>query len=460
MKTRKKLSLALMVLICVLIILVGFVGIYTKDANKYSNIIPNYKLASDLKGATILELKVSDAQKTVYHDADGNKVDESKVTDENEKDYTKEEVNVNIEDNLTEENYKKTLEIFKKRLKFLQVDQYSMDLDSKTGKIVLTFDDDYPDDVQNILPMEGKLEIIDSNTLDVILDYANVKSSEANFVQTEDGYTVYMDLKLTDDGIEKIKDIDKYKVTETEKKDEESEESKKDTANKLKVEFDSEEIEEVSFDDISLNKNILRITILKNSTNTSSVNSKMNTMTVVSKLANIGKTPVVYTIGAEEYAKTAINKDDIYSLAIYSVVIIALIGIYLIVRFKCNGILAVLGMIANISVTTILARITNITISLNSFAAVIGLIVLNTYLVSNILKEIQNKEKTFGQNIKSAYLKSIDLIVISLILFAVFAFNSMTIISSMGLLLFWGWLVVMLGNLLLTVPMLKIGGKE
>ena len=68
--------------------------------------------------------------------------------------------------------------------------------------------------------------------------------------------------------------------------------------------------------------------------------------------------------------------------------------------------------------------------------------------------------KSFGQNIKSAYLKSIDLIVISLILFAVFAFNSMTIISSMGLLLFWGWLVVMLGNLLLTVPMLKMGGKK
>ncbi len=457
LKTRKKLSLALMVLICILIIFVGFVGIYRKDLNTYSNIIPNYKLASDLKGATILELKVSDEKNTVYHDKDGNKVDESKITDENEKDYTKEEVDVNSKESLTEENYKKSLEIFKERLKFLQVDQYSMDLDSKSGKIVLTFEDDYPEDVESILPMEGKLEIIDSNTSDVILDYANVKSAEANYAQTEDGYTVYMDLKLTEDGIEKIKDIDKYKTDETQ--GEESEENK-DTANKLKVKFDSEEIEEVSFDDISLNKNILRITILKNSNNTSSVNSKMNLLTVVSKLFNIGKTPVVYAIDAEEFVKTTIETKCVYGLVLFAVSIIVLIGIYFVIKYKFSGVLAIIGMATNVSLITILARITNITISLNSFAAVMGLIVLNTYLVSNILKEGQNTERTFSQNIKTAYIKSIDLIIISLIIFAVFAFNSMTVISSMGLLLFWGWLVVMLGNLLLTVPMLKMGGKK
>ena len=457
LKTRKRLSLVLMILICVLIILVGFVGIYRKDANKYSNIIPNYNLASDLKGATILELKVSDSKNTVYYDKEGKKVDESNVTEENEKNYTKEETDVNSKDALTEDNYKKTLKIFKERLKFLQVDQYNMDLDSKTGKIVLTFDDDYPDDVQSILPMEGKLELIDSNTLDVILDYKDVKSAKADYVQTEDGYTVYMDLKLTDEGIAKINDLDKYKTSETKKED--SEETTT-TTNKFKLEFDKEEIEEISYDDIKLEKNNLKITILDKSTNTSTVNSKMNILSVVSKLVDIGKTPVVYTLDAEEYAKTTIDTKVIYGLIICAAAIIVLVGIYFIIKYKFKGLLAVIGMASNVSLITILARITNITISLDSFAAVVGLIILNTYLISNILKETQNKEKTFGQNIKTAYLKSIDLIIIALIIFAVFAFNSMTVISSMGLLLFWGWAVIVLGNLLLTVPMLKIGGKE
>lgn len=457
LKTRKKLSLVLMILICILIILVGFVGIYKKDTNKYSNIVPSYNLASDLKGATILELKVSDSKNTVYYDKDGKKVDESTVTEENEKDYTKEETDVNSKDVLTEDNYKETLKIFKERLKFLQVDQYNMDLDTKTGKIVLTFDDDYPDDVQNILPMEGKFELVDSNTSDVILDYKDVKSAKADYVQTEDGYTVYMNLELTSHGINKINDIDKYKTSET--KEEDSEETTT-TTNNFKLEFDKEEIEEVSYSDIKLEKNTLKIVILSNSTNTTTVNSKMNTLTVVSKLVNIGKTPVVYTLDAEEYAKTTIDMKVVYGLVICAAVIIALTGIYFIIKYKFNGLLVVIGMTANTSLITILARITNITISLDSFAAAIGLIVLNTYLVSNILKETQNKDKTFGQNIKTAYLKSIDLIIITLIVFAVFAFNSMTVISSMGLLLFWGWTVIVLGNLLLTVPMLKIGGKE
>lgn len=459
MKTRRKLSLALMILISLLIILAGFVGIYTKNANKYSNIIPEYKLSSDLKGSTVLELKVSDSKNTTYYDKDGNKVDESEVTDENESNYTKKEVEVNNKEDLTKENYNKTLKIFKERLKFLQVDQYRIDLDNQNGNMVLTFEDDYPEDVKTILPMEGKLELIDSNTSDVILDYTDIKSSETNYAQTEDGYSVYLTLKLTNDGVDKIKNIDKYKNAETENKDSE-ESTTSTTANKFKVEFDKEEIEEVSYDDIVLTKNSLRITIASKLTNTTTVNSKFNTATVVSKLATIGKTPVVYEISAEEYQNAVVNSNLLIGIIVALAVVIAIIIIYLIVKFKFNGLLAAITMLANIALFTVLIRVTDISISLNSFAGVVALLVVNTCLVINILKENENKDKTFGSNLKTAYAKSMDVLIISLIIFAVFAFNSMAVISSMGLLLFWGWLVVLIGNLLLTVPMLKIGGKE
>ena len=38
---------------------------------------------------------------------------------------------------LTEDNYKKSVDIMKQRLNFLQADQYRIDLDEKTGKIIL-----------------------------------------------------------------------------------------------------------------------------------------------------------------------------------------------------------------------------------------------------------------------------------------------------------------------------------
>ena len=459
MKTRKKLSLVLMILISLLIILAGFVGIYKKNANKYSDIIPDYKFASDLKGFRVIELEVSNSKNTTYYDKEGKKVEDSEITEENENDYTKEEVAVNKEEVLNTENYKKTLEIFKKRLKFLKVDQYRLDLDEETGKIILTFEDDYPEDVESILPMEGKLSLVDSNTSDVILDYSDIKSVEVNYAQTEDGYTIYMDFKLTNDGINKMKDIDKYKNAEI-KNDDSEEVTSTDNTNKFKIEFDKEEIEEVSYDDMNLNKKTLRITTAKNLTNTQSVNSKLNIENVVAKLASIGKTPVVYNLSGEEYQNIEVNSNILLGTIIALAVIIAIISLYLIIRFKFNGVLTTITMIANMALFTILIRLTNIAISLNSIAGLAALLVINTCLVVNMLKEILNEEKTFGSNIRTAYLKSIDILIISLIVFAVFAFNSAATISTMGLLLFWGWLVVVIGNLLLTVPMLKIGGKE
>ena len=62
--TKKRLKLALLILICIAIILVGFLGIYVKDKNKYSNKIPNYQLATDLKGTTVLELDVDTSTNT------------------------------------------------------------------------------------------------------------------------------------------------------------------------------------------------------------------------------------------------------------------------------------------------------------------------------------------------------------------------------------------------------------
>lgn len=452
MKIRRRLKLTLMILICILISLVGFIGIYTKQLNSYSNILPSYQLASDLKGSTILELEVDDSTETIYYDAEGNEVDSTEITDENEAEYTSEEVKVNPDENLTKENYDATLKILKERLEFLQADQYSLDLDETTGKIVLTFEDDYPEDIESILPMEGKLELVDSNTSDVILDYTDVKSAEATYASTENGYTVYINLKLEDTGIDKINNIEGYKNS--------TDDNGEVTTNNFTVEFDEEELEEVSYDDMVLTGKTLRIAIGSDITSSSTVNSTLNTATVVSRLTTIGKTPVVYNITAEEYVKSSININVIYGLIAVFSVITVIFMVYIIVKYKSSGLLVSIATIANIALFSILIRITNITISLNSFVGILAFLIIDFYLGIKILKEIKNQDGKMGNIIKVAYLNAIDVLTISLILIVVFSFSQMTVISSMGLVLFWGWLVVVLGNLLLTVPMLSIGGKK
>lgn len=456
MKNSKKLKLILMILICLLIILIGFLGIYLKRGNLYKNILPQYELASDLKGATILEFEVDDGTETIYYDKDGKKVDSSEVTEENKKDYKQEEVLVNEKESLNIDNYKKVVSIMKQRLNFLKANQYRIDLDENTGKIVLTFEDDYPDDIKSFLPMEGKLELVDSTTKDIILTYTDFTKVEATYAALDatgnGSYTVYINLKLNNFGLEKINNIDKYKTTT-------NSETKEDTVNKFKVIFDNEEIAEVSYDAILLNNKTLRIATAENLTSDSTINSELNTNTIVSKLATMGKLPVIYNIIAEEYINSSLVNYLNYIIIVISVICVAIL-LYLIIRYKSKGLIVDIAFVANMAIFLIVIRLTDIQISLNGFAGILGLIVLNTILIDNILKYIKEKDKTFSENIRNAYLKTIDAFIIMLIIFVVFAFSNMTVITSMGLLLFWGWTVILLGNLILTVPMLSITTKK
>ena len=456
MKNSKKLKLILMILICVLIILVGVVGIYTKTGISYKNIIPEYILASDIKGTTILEFEVDNSKETIYYDKEGKKVDSSEVTEENKKDYTTKEAPANLEENLNEENYNKSMDIMKERLDFLAADQYNLDLDEKTGKIVLTVDDDYIEDIQSILPMQGSLQLIDSNTGDIIIDNTNFKSAEGTYASTPAGnnnvkYTAYINLELNDTGIEKINNIDKYKTTTSE--------NGETTVNKLKVMFDGDELAEISYDNIVLTGKVLRVTTAKDLISDTEINSKLNTNTVVSKLATIGKMPVVYNLTVEEFMKNG-RVEYINYIVIGVLAICAIVSLYFIFRYKSNGLLGVIAFATNISLFLIIIRLTKIEISLNSFAGILGLIVLYTTLANNIVKAVNNKESNFGENVKNAWLKSIDILVVSLILIIVFAFANMSLISTMGLLLFWGWLITIIGNLIFTIPMLSIVNKN
>lgn len=448
MKNSKKLKLILQILICILIILIGIVGVYSKSCNMYINEFPHdYTLGSDIAGTTVIELTPNDTVETIYYDKDGNEVDSSKVTEKNEKDYEKKEIPVNAEENLNRDNYNKSLEIMVKRLTLLDANQYKLDVDEKTGLISLSVEDDYLKDIESFLQMEGKLQLIDSKTEDVILEYTDFKSAEATYASLAKEYRTYINFKLNDSGIEKINNIDKYKVVET--ADEGKEESK------VIVSFDGDSIAEVSYEDLLLNGKILRVTTGKGLTSDSETNSQINIDTIASKLATIGKMPVVYTIADEVFVQN--DLENIISYIILGLIAICiLVSLILIIKYRLKGLLGVIGFITNISVFLIIIRLTNIQISLNSFAGMLGLIILNMILINNILKCVKNKDKVFADNIKDAYLKILDTIVIMLIVLVILAFSSMTVINTVGLLMFWGWIVTVFGNLIFTVPMLSI----
>lgn len=450
MNTNKKLKLLLIVLVCILVILIGFFGIYKREGNAYKNLVPDFVLSSDLKGSTTLELEVDKSTNKEYYDKDGNKVDSSTVTDENKDEYTEKEVPVNDEEQLNQENYEKVVKIIEKRLKFLSTDQYRIDLDKTSGKIIITFEDEYADDIKSIVPLEGSLELIDETTEDVVLNYADFKSAEATYASLDEGYTIYLNLKLNDNGIEKIKNIDKYKNNK-----ETTEEGKESTESKLKVMFDTDQVASVSYDNILLTGSTLRITTGSNVTNTSTLQSQMNMNTVVAKLASIGKMPIVYKVSAEEFIASSQN---IYYVVygIYAFIAICVIcAIIFILKYKINAIFMLLSFIANIAVTALIIKLTKVSISINILPAITAFFILNIVLIKNILQNIK-EENNISKAFKNGFLKTLDLFAITLIIFIVFAFTNMAVLNSLGLLLFWGWLNTIISNFIFALPMLYL----
>lgn len=450
MNTNKKLKLLLIVLVCILVILIGFFGIYKRKGNAYKNLVPDFLLSSDLKGSTTLELEVDKSTNKEYYDKDGNKVDSSTVTDENKDEYTEKEVPVNDEEQLNQENYEKVVKIIEKRLKFLSTDQYRIDLDKTSGKIIITFEDEYADDIKSIVPLEGSLELIDETTEDVVLNYADFKSAEATYASLDEGYTIYLNLKLNDNGIEKIKNIDKYKNNK-----ETTEEGKESTESKLKVMFDTDQVASVSYDNILLTGSTLRITTGSNVTNTSTLQSQMNMNTVVAKLASIGKMPVVYKVSAEEFIASSQN---IYYVVygIYAFIAICVIcAIIFILKYKINAIFMLLSFITNIAATILIIKLTKVSISINILPAITAFFILNIVLIKNILQNIK-EENNISKAFKNGFLKTLDLFVITLIIFIVFAFTNMAVLNSLGLLLFWGWLNTIISNFIFALPMLYL----
>ena len=342
------------------------------------------------------------------------------------------------------------MKIIEKRLKFLSTDQYRIDLDKTSGKIIITFEDEYADDIKSIVPLEGNLELIDETTEDVVLNYADFKSAEATYASLDEGYTIYLNLKLNDNGIEKIKNIDKYKNNK-----ETTEEGKESTESKLKVMFDTDQVASVSYDDILLTGSTLRITTGSNVTNTSTLQSQMNMNTVVAKLASIGKMPVVYKVSAEEFIASSQN---IYYVVygIYAFIAICVIcAIIFILKYKINAMFMLLSFIANIAATALIIKLTKVSISINILPAITAFFILNIVLIKNILQNIK-EENNISKAFKNGFLKTLDLFAITLIIFIVFAFTNMAVLNSLGLLLFWGWLNTIISNFIFALPMLYL----
>lgn len=201
---EKKLKIVLCILVIVLIAVISFAGVYTKEGVIYKSKLPEYELSSELASRRVTKLVINKETKDVIYDKDGNKVDRI-PEDANKDDYRTEQEKINKEEDLTPENFKKVKEIFDSRLKDLGVEDYLVRMDEETGNVIVELAEGISTDtiLQDLL-CTGDFSITDSEDDTVLLDKSDLKEAKVVYGRNDTGaVVVYLDIIFNKEGTRK-----------------------------------------------------------------------------------------------------------------------------------------------------------------------------------------------------------------------------------------------------------------
>ena len=119
---NRRLKIAFITLLIILLAIISFVGIYVQDTKFMKNVIPEYQLGMDLEGYRAITVTPNEETETIYYDADGNEVEE-------EVEGGTSETVVTNADALTTENFEKAKKLIEDRLSQLAIAEYLVRLD-------------------------------------------------------------------------------------------------------------------------------------------------------------------------------------------------------------------------------------------------------------------------------------------------------------------------------------------
>lgn len=457
-KTMKTVKILTITLLVILISMISFVGIYQKNKNKMENKVKDYSYSMSLNGARTIKLKVN-----------------TESTDD---------VPNNSEEVLTAENYKKSKEVIEKRLNKMNVEEYTTSVNEATGEITIQIPEQnsQTDTIIGNLNTVGKFEILDSETKEVLLNNDDIKSSEVLYNTTNSGTSVYLQIEFNKNGKDKLKNVSQTYVsvnnttnntTENNVAENTTSETENEATNtttegssntattekKITMKIDDQEIMSTSFDEpITTGK--IQLSVGSATTDKTTLQNYVDQAQSVATTLDTGKMPVKYDLEKNQYILPETTTQDLVKIEI-AVAIIALVGIIiLIVKHKLNGLLAGIAYVGLSAVYMLVVRYTNVTISIESIAGIIIVLILNYIFTTMFLNKIEelNKEKAenvmkkaTGETYKKFYLRIIPICIMAI----TFSFVKWVPISSFGMITFWGIVIIVIYNAIITRYLLK-----
>ena len=444
-KTLKLLGKISVVVIILLLSLISFAGIYVKDKNAMKNVIPEYKLGTDLYGARNILVKVDDSTTTKKYDSNGNLVENSSDKDENNENITEVEEKVNPDELRTAENYETVKNIIEARLKYMNVEDYLLRFDESTGNISLEVPENSSTDyIAQYTITKGEFKIVDNDTSEVLLSNADLKEAKVQYSTSTSGTTVYLTIEFNKDAVEKLKNISNTYISSTDAEG-------KTTTKKVKMTLDDSTIISTYFQE-EISTGIIQLS-MGTSTNTSEIQSNIQSASNMAVLLNTDPMPLTYKMETNRFVYSDITAETL-KIVIVGLCIVALImAICMVIKFKKNGLMGVIADIGFTAVLLLAIRYGNVEISLAGIFAIAIAVIVEYIVTGLILNEYSKKceKEILIKNIKHLMGRIAICLVPFVVMAVTFALISWEEIASIGMILFWAIIIMIIYNTLMLV---------
>ena len=434
----KALKRTLIILVIILLALISFGGIFIQKTKFVENILPEFKLGAELSGTRNIGLVVSTATDTIIYDKDGN------VVEKEGEGTTKQEVPVNPTETLTEENYRLAKEVIEKRLNSIKavdanlnvkkaVDYYEIKQNEQNGNIVVKIPENSDTDmVLQYMAIKGTFNVVD------------IKKAQVVYNSTDSGISVYLTIQFNKEGTQKLKDISNTFIKTT---DEEG----KETTKKISIKIDNTTVLSTYFSE-EISTGMIQLTFGTASSKSEDLRNYVQEANNLATLLNTGNLPIAYTVDENRYILPDISNETFFVPAIIVLSIMVIAVLFLIIKYRVKGILGALSFTGYIASLLIIIRLTNVVVSIEGMVGILTAIALNYAFIVYLLNGMKKEEQEFTY--KQGFIKFLFILIPIAVTTIIFSFISWIPIYSFGMTMFWGIVLIMLYNVILTKPLL------
>ena len=435
---KKPLVITLYIAVIVLIATISFGGIYIKNKNKFSNVIPEYILGTDLYGSRDITIKVDDGTVTKKYDENGNEVTDDSKTEN----VTSKEVPINDESVLTIDNYKKTRDIVLSRLDYLKVNNYECKFNEADGTIKINVPENTNTDyISQYCVTKGYFTLTDSETKEVLLENKDIKEAKVQYNTTSSGTTVYLAIQFNKDATNKLKDISK---TYIKSQDAEG----KDVTKEIQMSLDDQKIISTYFDQ-EIDDGLIQLSIGTSAT-ASEVQNYLQQASNIAVFLNTNPMPITYKIDINRFVYSDLTSKTLTIIVIVAAIVLVAMLAFMIIKYKKQGILGAINTIGFLALLLLALRYGNVDITLVGLLGIAISVVLEYLTLIHLLKISNSKldNETKEKEMKNISKKELRNIIPILIIAVTFALCTWEPIVSIGMILFWAIIISILYNLI------------